>query len=82
MSVEWTPDLSLIEKALDLLERREIRVLVWGLVDAAMSDDELRRLLEEVIATNSSLVNHPRSTIWSWEDRKRVAEAPGMISSG
>ena len=30
------PDLALVEKAIDQLERREVRVLVWGLVDSAL----------------------------------------------
>lgn len=43
-----TPDLALAEKALDALEQTEARSLVWGLVDSALSDEELADLLRTV----------------------------------
>lgn len=42
-------DLALAEKALDALERREVRVLVWGLVDGALSSEEVEDALNEVL---------------------------------
>jgi hypothetical protein len=41
-------DLTLVEEALDALEQREARVLVWGLVDAALGDQEIHDLLNGV----------------------------------
>jgi hypothetical protein len=41
-------DLTLVEAALDALEQREARVLVWGLVDAALGDQEVHDLLNGV----------------------------------
>ena len=45
-----TPDLALVEKALDNLERQEVRVLVWGLVDSALSEEEVNRVKENIRA--------------------------------
>lgn len=42
-------DLALVERALDALERREVRVLVWGLVDGALSTVEVDEALNEVL---------------------------------
>jgi hypothetical protein len=41
-------DLTLVEEALDTLEQREARVLVWGLVDAALADEEVYDVLNGV----------------------------------
>lgn len=41
-------DLTLVEVALDALEQREARVLVWGLVDGALADQEVHDLLSGV----------------------------------
>lgn len=41
-------DLTLVEEALDALEQREARVLVWGLVDAALGDQEVHDVLNGV----------------------------------
>lgn len=49
-----SPDLALVEKALDALERREVRVLVWGLVDGALSKDEVEEVLNDVLSDNLS----------------------------
>ena len=40
-----SPDLALVEVALDRLERLEVRVLVWGLVDSALSALEVEDTL-------------------------------------
>lgn len=47
-------DLALLEMALDALERREVRVLVWGLVDGGLSEAELDEALNEVLADERS----------------------------
>lgn len=54
-------DLSLVEKGLDALERREVRVLVWGLVDGALSEVEVHEALNEVLSNegNQSLLAEP-----------------------
>ncbi|MDP1692152.1 MAG: protein DpdJ [Burkholderiaceae bacterium] len=44
-----TPDLTLAERALDALEQLEARALVWGLVDSALSSDEVRSALQGVL---------------------------------
>lgn len=44
-----SPDLALVEAALDRLERLEVRVLVWGLVDSALSAQEVEDALREVL---------------------------------
>lgn len=41
-------DLTLVEEALDGLEQREARVLVWGLVDAALGEHEVQDVLNGV----------------------------------
>lgn len=54
-----SPDLTLVEKALDELERREVRVLVWGLVDSALSESEVLEVLDQTIDTNRDAADHP-----------------------
>src|SRR5688572_420927 len=50
--VTLSPDLTLVEKALDELERREVRVLVWGLVDSALSEAEVLEVLDQTLDTH------------------------------
>lgn len=57
------PDLTLVEKALDELERRESRVLVWGLVDSALSEEEVDETLREIINKCQDLIADPACTI-------------------
>ncbi|MDM4769074.1 DEAD/DEAH box helicase [Solimonas sp. SE-A11] len=45
-----------VEKGLDALERKEVRVLVWGLVDCALSESEVDEALNAVL---SDPVNQP-----------------------
>jgi hypothetical protein len=47
--VTLSADLSLVEAALDRLEQREVRVLVWGLVDSALSETEVFEVLNGVL---------------------------------
>ena len=42
-------DLSLLELGLDALEEIEVRCLVWGLVDANLSHDEVRQALRATL---------------------------------
>lgn len=58
-----SPDLALAEAALDRLERLEVRVLVWGLVDSALSLDEVDDTLREVFNDNQELTADDRCTI-------------------
>lgn len=58
-----SPDLALAEAALDRLERLEVRVLVWGLVDSALSLAEVDDTLREVFNSNQELAADPRCTI-------------------
>jgi DEAD/DEAH box helicase/Helicase conserved C-terminal domain len=50
-----TPDLALAEAALDRLERLEVRVLVWGLVDCALSEQEVYDTLRGVLNDRQDL---------------------------
>jgi hypothetical protein len=45
----WNADLAILERVLDEIEKHEAKVLVWGLVDAALSFDELRSIVTRVI---------------------------------
>jgi superfamily II DNA or RNA helicase len=70
-------ELALVEKALDALERREVRVLVWGLVDGALSDGEVDDALNEVLSADSSLsiLEDPECSILTADDlRKRLID--------
>ncbi|MBM3272510.1 DEAD/DEAH box helicase [Candidatus Kaiserbacteria bacterium] len=58
-----SPDLALAEIALDRLERLEVRVLVWGLVDSALSFGEVDDTLREVLNDNQKLTADPSCTI-------------------
>lgn len=58
-----SPDLALAEAALDRLERLEVRVLVWGLVDSALSLDEVDDTLRYVLNNNQELAADPNCTI-------------------
>jgi hypothetical protein len=46
--MSMSADLTLVEGALDALEQREAKVLVWGLVDAALNIEEVFELLNSV----------------------------------
>lgn len=56
-------DLALVEAALDRLERLEVRVLVWGLVDSALSLEEVDDALRDVINDRQDLLADPRCTV-------------------
>lgn len=58
-----TPDLALVEKALDKLERLEVRVLVWGLVDSALSEAEVEDVLRDTLNENQELAADTDCTI-------------------
>ena len=51
------PDLALAEVALDRLERLEVRVLVWGLVDSALSAPEVEDTLSTSTLSDDHLIN-------------------------
>jgi hypothetical protein len=57
------PDLALVEKAIDQLERREVRVLVWGLVDSALSGEEVDGTLRNILNENQDLAAHSDCTL-------------------
>lgn len=61
--MKLSPDLALAEAALDRLERLEVRVLVWGLVDSALSLDEVDETLRDVLNDNQKLAADPSCTI-------------------
>ena len=57
------PDLALAEAALDRLERLEVRVLVWGLVDSALSASEVEAALRDVLNERQDIAAEPNCTI-------------------
>jgi hypothetical protein len=57
------PDLALAEAALDRLERLEVRVLVWGLVDSALSATEVEDTLRDVLNGRQDIASDPKCTI-------------------
>lgn len=68
-------DLQLVEWALNALERREVRALVWGLVDSALSDGEVHETLEEVMEAHPHELALPECTIGAPSVlRKRLEE--------
>lgn len=64
-----TADLTVVEKALDALEQREARVLVWGLVDSALADDEVHDVLRKVLE-REDLQEIQSSSDYTIEDTK------------
>lgn len=58
-----TADLALAEKALDQLERLEVRVLVWGLVDSALSEEEVDDTLRDILNENQDLAADAACTL-------------------
>lgn len=57
------PDLALVEKALNDLERLETRVLVWGLVDSALSEQEVDDTLGKILNENQHIAADAACTI-------------------
>lgn len=57
------PDLALAEAALDRLERLEVRVLVWGLVDSALSATEVEDTLRDVLNERQDIAADPQCSI-------------------
>src|SRR5450830_2011820 len=47
--MNWNSDFAILEAVLDEIEKHEAKVLVWGLVDAALSMDELRCIVAGVL---------------------------------
>lgn len=45
----WNTDLAIVECVLNEIEKHEAKVLVWGLVDAALSGTELRAIVTRVL---------------------------------
>lgn len=58
-----SPNQVLMEAALDRLERLEVRVLVWGLVDSALSHDEVQTELREVLNSRPDVLGDVRCTV-------------------
>ena len=69
--MEWNTTWDLVEAGLDALERREARLLVWGLVDSALTHDEVLAILDEVITSRTDLVSDPSNSI---QDSDRLLE--------
>lgn len=74
-------DLTLVEAALDALEQREARVLVWGLVDAALGDDEVRDVLNGVFEGRKYLeiAGQADCTVHTAEDLLERLKALGLL---
>src|SRR4051794_7383095 len=78
-SVTLTADLALVERALNSLERREVRVLVWGLIDSALSAEEVEKSLEDVLQQSVSLLSAPSCTIATSTDLRHRMLAEGLL---
>lgn len=76
-----TPDLALAERALDELEQIEARALVWGLVDNALSTEEVRAALDRVLddERNATLRNDVACNIASARDLRDQLVSLGML---
>jgi hypothetical protein len=61
--VSLSPDLALAEAALDRLERLEVRVLVWGLVDSALSASEVEDTMRDILNKHQNIAADPNCTI-------------------
>ena len=72
-------DLQLVEWALNALEQREVRALVWGLVDSALSDGEVQETLEEVLADHPLELALPECTISVASDLQRLLETQALL---
>jgi hypothetical protein len=47
--MKWNTDLEILECVLNDIEKHEAKVLVWGLVDAALAANELRAIISQVL---------------------------------
>lgn len=76
-----TADLLLAERALDALEQIEARGLVWGLVDNALSDDEVSEALRAVLdePRNQALRNDPACSIVTTRDLRELLTSLNML---
>lgn len=86
--MELTPDLKLTERALDALEQIEARGLVWGLVDNALSTEEVHEALRRVLDAedNATVVSDPAcgiTTVRDLRDRliglQMLFEVPAVV---
>lgn len=76
-----TPDLTLAERALDKLEQIEARALVWGLVDNALSNEEVHEALNSVLhdKRNAALRNDVACNIATARDLRDQLTTLGML---
>lgn len=75
------PDLQLAEFALDELESIEARCLVWGLVDNALSSDEVKAALQRVLDLSKAQParNDPNCSIQTARDLRDFLVAHRML---
>jgi len=62
----WNIDLAVIECVLNEIEKHEAKVLVWGLVDAALTADELREVVVRALDSKEAadLMDRPDCTLF------------------
>jgi hypothetical protein len=62
----WNTDLAVIECVLNEIEKHEAKVLVWGLVDAALTADELREVVMRALDSKEAaeLMDRPDCTLF------------------
>ena len=77
----FSANLTLAEAALDALEQREARVLVWGLVDSALGEQEVHDALNGVFESEKYLKVSGQSdcTVHTAEDLLELLKALGQI---
>lgn len=63
---KWNTDLAVVECVLNEIEKHEAKVLVWGLVDAALTADELRAVVGRALdsAEVAELMARPDCTLF------------------
>ena len=74
-------DLTLVEGALDALEQREAKVLVWGLVDAALNHQEVFEVLNSVFESEKyqKIPSHSDCTIFDSDQLLLKLRQLGLI---
>lgn len=72
-------DLQFVEWALDALERIEVRALVWGLVDSALSDEEVHQTLNDVLDKHHTHLSLPDCTIATATDLLRCLQDQALL---
>lgn len=77
----WNTDLAIVELVLNEIEKHEAKVLVWGLVDAALSGTELRAIVSQVLNSDDILQQMSKTDCTLFDEDAVLARlsAEGLI---